>query len=48
MPESPRWLISKNQPEKAYKILESVARSNKTNLNKEIWESFLLEVLFIV
>jgi hypothetical protein len=46
LPESPRWLISKNQPEKAYEILESVARSNKTNLNRDIWELFLLEVNF--
>jgi hypothetical protein len=37
-------LITKNQPEKAYKILENVAKANRTQLNRDLWNSFLNEV----
>ncbi|ESO89334.1 hypothetical protein LOTGIDRAFT_106021 [Lottia gigantea] len=32
IPESPRWLVTKNKTEKAKKILEKIARKNKTTL----------------
>lgn len=43
IPESPRWLISKSRTEDAYKILERVAKANKTRINKDTWGQFIDE-----
>ena len=42
--ESPRWLITKNNPEKAYKVLDKIAKANKTVLSKEKWQAYVEEV----
>ena len=41
LPESPRWLLSKNRQEEAREILEGVARTNKRELKAETWDSLL-------
>lgn len=41
--ESPRWLITKNNPEKAYKVLDKIAKANKTVLSKEKWQAYVEE-----
>lgn len=43
LPESPRWLLSKNQPDKALKILHKVAKTNKKELNTDTWNEMLDE-----
>lgn len=39
IPESARWLISKNRKEEAIKIIEAVAKENKVVIPKEVLES---------
>ena len=41
LPESPRWLLSKNRQDDALKIIEGVARTNKRELSKETWNGLL-------
>ena len=41
LPESPRWLMSKNKPDEAYKILQKVAKANKRELKIETWNALL-------
>lgn len=42
LPESVRWLLSKNKYEEAVKILENVARVNKTQISDKSKEVLLL------
>lgn len=42
MPESPRWLLTNNKSDKAFKILKKVAKSNNRVL-PESYETLLLE-----
>lgn len=39
IPESARWLISKNRKEEAIKIIEDVAKENKATVPKEVLDS---------
>lgn len=39
IPESSRWLISKNRKEEAVKIIEAVAKENKATIPKEVLDS---------
>ncbi|XP_050390144.1 organic cation transporter protein-like [Patella vulgata] len=39
VPESPRWLISKERPEKAMKIIEKIAKVNKTKVPQTTLEA---------
>ena len=39
LPESPRWLLSKNEQDKALEILDTVAKVNRTVLKKESWDA---------
>lgn len=41
LPESPRWLLSKNRQAEAFEILQGVARTNKRELKSETWEGLL-------
>jgi hypothetical protein len=43
LPESPRWLLAKNQQDKAYEILKKVAATNKKQLKQETWNNVLIE-----
>lgn len=43
LPESPRWLLSKNKKEEAFEILNKVAKTNKRELNQESWNNLLDE-----
>jgi len=38
VPESPRWLFSKNKNKKAVKICEKIAEKNDKKLSENIWE----------
>lgn len=38
IPESPRWLLSKNRKEEALDLLESIARANGTEVNQQLWK----------
>lgn len=39
IPESARWLLSKNRKEEAIKIVEAVAKENKVSIPKEVLEN---------
>ena len=41
LPESPRWLLSKNRQNEALEILNNVARTNKKELSLFKWNCFL-------
>jgi hypothetical protein len=32
VPESPRWLMNKNKPDKAYEVYKRIAKSNKKSI----------------
>lgn len=40
VPESPRWLISKNRTEESLKILNQIAKENERDVDKEKWKIF--------
>lgn len=44
LPESPRWLISKNKHDRAFEMLEHVAKVNQRTLSKKTWNQFLIQV----
>lgn len=39
IPESARWLLSKNRKEEAIKVIEAVAKENKATIPKELFDS---------
>ena len=41
LPESPRWLISNKRNDDALKILQNVAKVNKTTFNIKSWDAFI-------
>ena len=41
LPESPRWLLTKNRNEEAFEILTKVAKDNKRQLSEQTWEDFI-------
>lgn len=41
LPESPRWLLSKNKQDEALEILRNVAKTNKRELKIETWTSLV-------
>lgn len=43
LPESPRWLLSKNEQEKSLEILNTVAKTNRKVLKKESWDAVVKE-----
>ncbi len=43
LPESPRWLLSKNKQNEAFTILNKVAETNKRELNIDSWNLLLQE-----
>lgn len=43
LPESPRWLLSKNKNDKAFSVLNTVAKTNKRVLSQDSWEKLIQE-----
>jgi hypothetical protein len=41
LPESARWLLSKNRQKEAYKILNGVAKTNGRELKTETWNGLI-------
>ena len=41
MPESARWLVSKNRHDEAFEIVKQIAKSNKRKVNQESWDLFV-------
>jgi OCT family organic cation transporter-like MFS transporter 4/5 len=48
LPESPRWLLSKNKNDKAFSVLNTVAKTNKRVLSQDSWEKLIQEEKYSV